>query len=57
MFYNTWRKLCDDKNNPQLHPFVKKGLDWVEKYYHHMGDTKAYIIAMRGCNLWPNHLG
>jgi hypothetical protein len=55
-FNNTWRRLCDDKNNPQLRPFVKKGLDWVKKYYRHMGDTNAYIIAMRMCVLCPNHV-
>ena len=32
-FYNTWQRLCDDENNPQLHPFIKRGLKWVEKYW------------------------
>ncbi|KIK18125.1 hypothetical protein PISMIDRAFT_81093, partial [Pisolithus microcarpus 441] len=38
--------------NPQLRPFVLRGLEWVDKYYRRMGNTKAYIISLV---LNPNH--
>ncbi|KIK17809.1 hypothetical protein PISMIDRAFT_110685, partial [Pisolithus microcarpus 441] len=45
-FYDTWKQLHDDDEKTHLCPYVQRGLEWVEKYYHHMGDTKAYIISM-----------
>ncbi|KAF8867750.1 hypothetical protein BD779DRAFT_1463781 [Infundibulicybe gibba] len=32
--------------DPRLQRWTKISLDWANKYYHKMGDTKAYVIAM-----------
>ncbi|KAF8137053.1 ribonuclease H-like domain-containing protein [Boletus edulis] len=39
-----WDALCIKA--PHCAPFVKVGLDWAQKYYERMGQTRAYVIAM-----------
>ncbi|KAI6016724.1 hypothetical protein EDC04DRAFT_2608359 [Pisolithus marmoratus] len=41
-----WKVLQDFELILELHPFVLRGLEWVDKYYHCMGNTKAYIISL-----------
>ncbi|KIK20369.1 hypothetical protein PISMIDRAFT_105882, partial [Pisolithus microcarpus 441] len=55
-FYKTWIRLGQDERNPQLHIFVHKGLEWVERYYKCMGDTKAYIISMHKYSYFNAHV-
>ena len=38
-------------HNARLTQFIKEGLKWADKYYHRMGDTKVYLIAM-GKHVW-----
>ncbi len=44
IFMTRWEKLCD--KFPKLAPWVNIGLEWAEKYYNHMDDTDAYVVAM-----------
>ena len=46
MFYVNSEKMSNNPVNVQLAPFIKEGLKWADKYYHCMGDTKVYLIAM-----------
>ena len=45
MFIVQWDALS--KLVPQCSPFIKAGLECAKQYYKHMGNTHAYIIAMR----------
>ncbi|KIJ58550.1 hypothetical protein HYDPIDRAFT_102399, partial [Hydnomerulius pinastri MD-312] len=45
-FYVNWKRMGENPNNLRLSPFINKGLEWADKYYTRMGDTKAYLISM-----------
>lgn len=35
-----------DQRAPHCAPFIKVRLEWARKYYKHMGQTHAYVVAM-----------
>ncbi|KIK72845.1 hypothetical protein PAXRUDRAFT_29288, partial [Paxillus rubicundulus Ve08.2h10] len=45
-FYVDWKRMGENPDNLRLSPFINKGLEWADKYYTCMGDTKAYLISM-----------
>ena len=45
MFIVQWDALS--KLVPRCSPFIKAGLECAKQYYKRMGNTRAYIIAMR----------
>ncbi|KIK73803.1 hypothetical protein PAXRUDRAFT_177453, partial [Paxillus rubicundulus Ve08.2h10] len=45
-FYVNWKRMGENPDNLRLSPFIDKGLEWADKYYTCMGDTKAYLISM-----------
>src|SRR5258708_7192603 len=44
IFMSQWEKL--HTKYPELKPWVDIGLKWAERYYTHMDDTNAYVVAM-----------
>ena len=44
IFMTRWEQLCT--KYPELKPWVDVGLEWAQKYYTHMDDTDAYVVAM-----------
>ncbi len=52
IFMSQWEKL--HTKYPELKPWVDIGLKWAERYYTHMDDTDAYVVAM--CELLPSSL-
>jgi len=51
-FMMEWEDIKDD--TPHLKKYIEPGLECVYKYYVHMDDTWAYIIAMCMCLLCPS---
>ena len=45
MFIVQWDALS--RLVPRCSPFIKAGLECAKKYYKRMGNTRAYVIAMR----------
>ena len=44
LLMTTWERLGEHHAN--LKPWTDVGLKWARKYYNHMDDTRAYIVAI-----------
>jgi hypothetical protein len=44
-FIVQWEQLS--VSEPRFAPYINIGLEYARKYYHRMGETNAYAIAMR----------
>lgn len=44
LFMTAWEKKAE--STPRLQPFIDIGLEWAKKYYNHMDNTCAYVVAM-----------
>ena len=44
LLMKSWETLA--KKIPHLKPWIDHGLGWVYKYYKHMDNKDAYILAM-----------
>jgi len=44
MFMTAWEQL--GAKNPNLEPYINKGLGRAVKYYGKMDQTRAYVVSM-----------
>jgi hypothetical protein len=44
LLMSRWERMA--LNSPEYAPWIEKGLECALKYYRHVDDTRAYVIAL-----------